>query len=116
MVKNLWKQVLIVCGNHGEPENVMSLKTGHRSMFYSCPKYYPEAREPGERACKNHVSVDDFEKILGRLSKEVEELMISGQKPCLKNLKYKVKTIEVEVMKHSDNCLVLKVLNKKALQ
>ena len=47
MVKNLWKQIEVVCGNHEKDYPVMGLKQGHRSLFYSCPKYYPEARQPG---------------------------------------------------------------------
>ena len=65
MIKNFWKQIEVVCGNHGEDKTVkMSWKQGHRSMFYSCPKYYPDARVEGERACRNNVSVEDFEKIV----------------------------------------------------
>jgi hypothetical protein len=116
MVKNLWKQIEVVCGNHEKDYPVMGLKQGHRSLFYSCPKYYPEARQPGERACKNHVSTDDFEKILEKLSEEAEKQMINGQKICLKNLKFKVKTIEVEVIYHVDDVIKLKVKNKKALE
>lgn len=116
MVKNLWKHIEVVCGNHEKDYPVMGLKQGHRSLFYSCPKYYPEARQPGERACKNHVSTDDFEKILEKLSEEAEKQMINGQKICLKNLKFKVKTIEVEVIYHVDDVIKLKVKNKKALE
>lgn len=42
--------------------------------------------------------------------------MINGQKICLKNLKFKVKTIEVEVIYHVDDVIKLKVKNKKALE
>lgn len=37
MVKNLWKQIEVVCGNHEKDYPVMGLKQGHRSLFYSCP-------------------------------------------------------------------------------
>lgn len=104
MVKNLWKQIEVVCGNHEKDYPVMGLKQGHRSLFYSCPKYYPDTRQPGETACRNHVSTEDFEKILEILSTEAETQMLSGQKICLKNMKFKVKTIDIEVIYHGQ-CL-----------
>ena len=57
-----------------------------------------------------------FEKILEKLSEEAEKQMINGQKICLKNLKFKVKTIEVEVIYHVDDVIKLKVKNKKVLE
>lgn len=116
MVKNLWKQIEVVCGNHEKDYPVMGLKQGHRSLFYSCPKYYPDARQPGETACRNHVSTEDFEKILEILSAEAETQMLSGQKICLKNMKFKVKTIDIEVIYHVDDVIRIKVKNKKALE
>lgn len=117
MVKNLWKQIEVICGNHPTVNEkvVMQPKVGHRSMFYSCPKYYSEARTVGERACKNNVSTEDFEKILEYLSKEIENMMMSGQKPCLKNLKFKIKNIQIEVTEHTDDLLQIKVFNKKSI-
>lgn len=118
MIKNLWKHIDVVCGNHGEDTSVkMGWKTGHRSMFYSCPKYYPDARESGERACCNNVSVEDFEKIVDSLSDELSAMMKMGNPtPNLTNYSFKLKSIVIKVLSHTDDSIVISILNKKALQ
>ena len=115
MVKNLWNKIRIVCGNHENNFPEMTLKTGHRSMFYSCPKYYPENRNSNEYACVNNVSTEDFEKILEKLSEEINEQMIFGTTPNLLNLKFKIKNIEITVIEHTDKSITIKILNKHAL-
>lgn len=118
MIKGLWNKVEVVCGCHEKkgvtPE--MTLKAGHKSMFYTCPKYYPDARDKDEIACINHVTTDDFQKILEKVSAEAEEQMVFGQSISLKGLKFKIKMIEVEVLDYTSEKIVIKVKNKKALQ
>ncbi len=118
MIKNFWKQIEVVCGNHGEDKTVkMSWKQGHRSMFYSCPKYYPDARVEGERACRNNVSVEDFEKIVDILSNEISTMMREGNpKPNLTNYAFNLKMIDVHILSHQDDSIVLMVKNRRALQ
>ena len=115
MIKNLWSKTTVICGNHKTDFPKMSLKTGQQSMFYSCPKYYPENRNKEERACRNHVSCDDFEKILDILSKEMDNQMQFGTIPNLTNYTFKFKTIDVVVTEHTADKLIIKIFNKKAL-
>ena len=116
MIKNLWNITEVVCGCHGDVNPSMTLKTGHRSMFYSCPKYYPEGREPGELACVNHLSTDDFQKILDKISSEIENSLVFGQSMSLLGLKFTVKTIDVKIISYSDEKIVIQIKNKNAIR
>ena len=116
MIKNLWNTTEVVCGCHGEVRPTMTLKTGHRSMFYSCPKYYPEGREPGELACVNHLSTDDFQRVLDKLSSEIEKNLVFGQSMSLTGLRFTIKTIDIKVVSHSDDKIVIEVTNKNAIR
>lgn len=69
MQTNFWDRIVLVCGNHNNEEKLpqmlphspasgsmsRSLYGEHTSMFYSCPRYYPENRNPG-----NHVAETIF--------------------------------------------------------
>ena len=119
MIKNLWNKTEIVCGCHeGMPIDekiIMQPKAGHKSMFYACPKYYPENRQKGEIACVNHVNVEDFQKILNRISEECEKSMIFGQSPVIIGFTFKLKDITVKVLEYTPEKLVIQVYNKKAI-
>ena len=115
MVKNLWKQIEVICGNHDSDFPKMYLKEGHRSMFYACPKYYPDNHSASERACKNNVSTDEFQKILQRLADEIEDQMYFGGNVSLQNMKFTIKSIYIEVVSHKDDKIIIKVKNIKAL-
>ncbi len=117
MIKGLWNRVEVVCGCHDKVNEtpLMTLKAGHRSMFYTCPKYYPDARDKSEIACINHVTENDFEKILEHISAEAEDQMVFGQSISLKGLKFKIKMIDIEVLEYNPDKIVIKVKNKKAL-
>ncbi len=117
MIAGLWNKIEIVCGCHSDINQtpLMSLKTGHRSMFYSCPRYYPDGRDASDTACINHVSTDDFQKILDRLSEETEEQMKFGQSSNLIGLSFTIKTINVKVIEHTSDRILISVINKNAL-
>ncbi len=116
MLKNFWKQIVVVCGNHQGEEILMDLKQGPSSLFYSCPKYYPENREDGEKACVNRINLVDFEKIVDILSEEVEKGLLNGQIVNLQNFTFKVKASEITVLEHTKGSIKIKILNKKALK
>jgi len=118
MIRNLWNKIEIVCGCHeGVPneQKKMEPKAGHKSMFYSCPRYYPENRTPDEKACVNHVNVEDFQKILDKIGHEAESQMIFGQSPVLQGLTFKIKDITIKVIEYTPEKIVISVVNKKAL-
>ena len=83
MITNLWSQIQLYCANHEEPVHMVpheaatsrisqSLYGNTQNTFYSCPKYYPENRTDGEPACRNHISITEFERMLGHLSQLIE--------------------------------------------
>lgn len=114
MVKNIWKMVSFVCGCH-EEEIKMTEKIGHKNLFYSCPKYYPENREKNERACANNVAGDDVEKIVEQLSKIIEEEIATNPAANLTNYSFKLKSYELKVLEHTKDNIKISVKNKKAL-
>lgn len=117
MIKNFWKNITVICGNHGENTSIkMDLKQGPSSLFYSCPKYYPENRKPGEKACVNRVNLIDFQKIVEMMSEEIEQAESTGNRICLTNRVFKVRYTEVTVLKHSKEHIVIKLLNKQAIK
>lgn len=117
MLQNIWNKTKIVCACHGEEYPEMSIRpgVGNKSMFYACPKYYPENREKGEVACVNHINDVEMEKILKKISSEASEQMQFGQSPFLMNYSFKIKDIEVKVVSQTDDELKVAVKNRKAL-
>ena len=116
MIKDFWKSVTLVCGCHEKPVKMM-IQSGPSSMFYSCPKYYPNNRQAGETACANRITLLDYEEMLKILETQMEsndgfEIMnLAGFKFI--NLK---KTIEFYVIKHENNEIVVSMKNLKALK
>lgn len=118
MVKNLWKNTKIVCGNHGDDySNELTIHPSadmSKDIFYSCPKYYPENRTSDEKACRNHVSILDVEELMNFLSEKFDEydnINLEGYKWTSK------KGIEYKILKQTnDNEFVISALNHKGLQ
>ena len=79
MIKNIAKKIHIYCGCHGEKDRIMlephEPSSPGMSMFYACPKYYPENREEYEQACANRLSVSDYEKMIVKISDILEEAL-----------------------------------------
>lgn len=119
MIKNLWSRVVFQCGNHDSKEHIKlfyhepSFKEA--SMFYSCPKYYPDKRVDGEKACFNRLSFEDAEKIIQKLSDIIESDENSGFIGNYTGLSYQVKFLKVTVVYYSDNKIILRVLNTKSI-
>lgn len=75
MVINSWNQITLVCGAHGDDySNVMQLKQGPHSLFYSCPKYKSIYGKDHEgRSCNNRLTLVDYENMLNFLMEHSEE-------------------------------------------
>ena len=112
MIRNFWRNVVVVCGNHEEELPEMMVQTGPFSQFYSCPEYLRERRTEGKRACGNRVNLVDYEKMLNHLSNQLVEHVGSFD---LTNYRFKINGIEFEVLEHKKDKLKVKVLNRKAL-
>ena len=117
MIKNFWKKIILVCGNHSDEEITMDIINGPMSLFYACPKYYPENRKPGERACANRINLVDFEKMVEHLSELYEENFVEGNLINLTGYRWVYKkVIQYEVIEHNQDHIKVKMLNKKALR
>ncbi len=117
MIKNLWKHITLTCGNGHTEEVVMDLKQGPLSLFYACPKYYPENRKEKERACANRLNLVDFEKMLDHMTEKIEKGMDQGIEINLTGYQYRDrKGTQYTVLKHSKDDLKIEVLNRRALK
>ena len=117
MIKGLWKTVNLVCGCH-EEEIVMNINNGPHSLFYSCPKYYPENRTKEERVCPNRLNLVDYERMLNRISDEMLKRTENNETTDLTNFKWKDSKSHAsfEVLKHDDKEITVKVYNPKAFK
>lgn len=117
MIKNLWKQVVLICGNHHKKEVVMNLKEGPSSLFYACPKYYPENRLPEERACVNRLNLVDFERMLDHISRKIMDNMERDIAVNLTGYQFKDKKgTQYKILLHTDEEIKIEVLNRRAIK
>ena len=115
VIKNLWNNVSLICGCH-EKETFLTPNMKGNSLFYSCPKYYDMNREQGERACTNHITVDDYERIilcLGDIIANNEKNNIVGN---LTGHTWSDGKIQYKVVRHDENKIYVSVVNEIALR
>lgn len=130
MIINLWQKVRLYCGNHEgadlplmTPHDQASSATarslyGNNSMnmFYSCPKYYPDNRKDGEPCCRNHISMKEFEQMLGKISDEYEKAQKADMTCDLTGLQWKSKNgTQYRIRKQNDDEIDVVCLNEKSL-
>lgn len=114
MIKNIWQNITFYCGhNHSKPVK-MELQEGPSSVFYACPKYKPENREPGERACGNRMNLINAQKLVEHYSQKLEEFGLEGGN--LTNYEWDYKTIHAKVLKQNDHKINIEILDKKAIK
>lgn len=115
MIKNLWKRTHFYCSYRHEPTEMVINDKGDYSMFYSCPKYYPENRGEHEPACPMRLNFVDAEVILEEVSKKIDDesgfdcIDITGDE-------FDYKSIHVKVLKYSPERVDLDIYNKKAIK
>lgn len=118
MIKNLCDMIEIYCG-HGHSERIaMYMRDGSdmgKDSFFACPKYYPENREAGERACNNNLTITDYIKMVNYIDKKLTEAELKDEKLNLTNHKFKIGQVEYTVLEHTGTKLKISVLNKKAI-
>ena len=118
MVLNSWKNVTMICGNHGndcthEMQIKESLNTGHDTAFFVCPEYksiYGDNHEG--KSCNNRLTVKDY---MGMLEK-LEDMAFDGAEEAdLTGYKWKKAGVEYEVLDHTDGHFTVKMRNRKAI-
>ncbi len=112
-----WQKICPVCGNHKGEHIEMIINEGPHSMFYSCPKYYPENRTEDERACANRINLIEYQKMVEKLNDMIADAACNGGKIDLTNYTWTEKGIQYKVVSHNTktDTLTVEILNKKAL-
>lgn len=104
MILNLWNLVVLRCVNHSEEKpHKMELKKTTHSIIYGCNK----------EECKNEISVDDFDKLISKLTKDIENAEFNNEIPDLTGNKYTIRGVIYKVAKYKTDYIVVDVLNKK---
>ena len=117
-----FKNMRIFCACHKQPVE-MKIHEGSQyaafngqsgSIFYSCPKYYEDAREEGEKPCFNRLSLTEYEMLIEDLSKVFNEN--SDAQINLTGYRYKNKKgTDFHVLKQGNGYFDVSVLNNRAL-
>lgn len=116
MITGSWDDVTLVCGHRHKEPIPMVIQNGPSSPFYACPKYREENREPGERACNNRLSFQDYTTMLNHLHKLLIEAELADEQINLLHYKWKDrKGTEFQVLEQNGRHLVIQVYNKKAI-
>lgn len=118
MVKGLWKTITLICGCHKEEISMGINNNGPHSLFYSCPKYYPENRDKSERACANRINLVDYERMLDHISLEMSKRLSNNETTDMTNYKWEDKKSHIifEVISHTPEEMKIKMINRKALR
>lgn len=109
MIKKIWSNTQLVCGNHGDDfSRIMLPHEGHSSLFYSCPEYKGQ-----DCSCNNKLSLVDFEKMLSL----IEDVLTDDEAEIndLTGMRFKIAGAEFRVVEHGRNSFRVAVLNKKSL-
>lgn len=116
MIKNLWKNTCFCCGYRHETPVEMMFNDRGESLFYSCPKYYPQNRTPEEQACPNRMTTIDAEGIINKFSEIIENDLANNKDVNYTGFMFKYKTIDVKIINYSPDKIKIQVINKKALK
>lgn len=115
MITGTWDDItLVCCHRHAEPVP-MVIQEG-KTLFYACPKYHPENREPGEPACNNRLSIQDYMKMQEHLHAKIIEAELSDEKLNLTNYEWHDrKGVYYKILSQDNNKLIIQVYNKRAI-
>ena len=92
-----------------------------QSAFYACPRYmladdaHPFGHLEDEPACPNVLSVTDAEKLLGVLSKQKEQMLLSGEYPDFTHYSFALPGIRATVIQERPHHLWIGVQNRAAI-
>lgn len=117
IIKNLWAQTKVICGNHsGEinPPEMIIKKTGN-VVYYGCSTY--SAKSPNT-TCRNAVKIGDFEKMLEHLALILTESFDNFEFRNLTNYEWVSKNnkLKFKVLSHTNQELVIMITNIETIQ
>lgn len=112
-----WDKIKPICGCHKDERIEMTINSsGAYSLFYSCPKYYPQNRKDGEKACSNRINLIEYENMVEYISSEIADAKMNGGTVDMTNHKWKKKGIEYKILNHTDDNIDVSIVNLKALR
>ena len=109
MIANLWGQIDLYCGMHGDKLVPMTLDEAHHPLMYRCSASTPK------NECLNVLNIADFQKMMEKISDILLEAELSGSLPSIKNLKWTNKGIIFTVISDEKGRYAIRILNKKAV-
>lgn len=116
MIKNSWNQIELVCGAHGDDHsNIMQLKQGPHSLFYSCPQYRSiYGKDHSARSCNNRLTLVDYEKMLDFLMEksESEDGLVEVD---LTGFEWRKNGVSYKVLEYKDGKFRVLMRNDKAM-
>ena len=115
MIKNLWSNVELYCGYRHEEPIKMEIQQGATTVFYACPKYHEENREEEERACRNFLYLNEYEKMLKKISDTLYKSEMENIKENLENYKWSENGVDFEIFYHKGDDLRVKMINRKSI-
>lgn len=98
-IDDIWNRIVPLCACHST-EVVMVEKQTPDSVFYACPKYYEENRSPNERPCLNHLSVQDYQGMIEKITSELAFQTVKFQNADLTGMRWTKNGILYEVVYH----------------
>mgnify|MGYP000075122221 CR=1 FL=1 len=116
MIKNLWKEVNFYCSYRHEYPVKMEFNQGPHSLFYSCPKYYPQNRTADEPACPMRLNLVDAEAIVEKLSQVIESDIENNVEHNYRGYEFDYKMIHAKVIKYAPGEINIDIFNKKAIR
>lgn len=115
-IDSAWGNVIPICGNHPGECVEMQVNQGPHSMFYSCPRYYPQNRGKDERACNNRINLIEYQKMVDKLMGFVAEAEVSGGSADLTNYSWTSKGTDFKVIEHKGDKIKVEILNRRAMK
>lgn len=114
-ITGYWGTVKFICGNHPDDYGqFMELEaSGTHSYVYTCPKSKIKNRTDDEAICNNKISLYEYEKAIEHISEQIIRAEEDDQQIVLTNHTWKKKTITFKIIKHTDNEIIVSVLDEK---
>lgn len=115
MITNLWNNIeLYCCHRHDEPIK-MEVQQGPKTIFYACPKYHEDNRDDEEKACRNFLYLNEYEKMLNKISDLLYKAEMNNVKDNLEHYKWSENGVDFEIFSHVGDKIKIKMVNRKSI-
>jgi len=113
MIKG-WHTPILICANHSDgQEFVMTLQQSPKRLFFACPKRHRWNRSVGECACKNRITLKQYENMLDKISAALEKAGEDNTLLNLTNYSWEACGVQFKVLSHTEVDMKISVLSPK---